>query len=111
MFRRYHPGDPLGAGGFGTLAPPLGTPEVDPDLLVVPLVAFDRRGYRLGNGRGHFDRAIAGLRRRGGAARCLGIAFATQEVPAVPDEPHDVRMDWIVTENEVIEPDAGARGG
>jgi 5-formyltetrahydrofolate cyclo-ligase len=111
MFRRYRPGDPLGAGGFGTLAPPVGTPEVDPDFLVVPLVAFDRRGFRLGNGRGHFDRAISSLHKCGRTARCLGIAFATQEVATVPDEPHDEVMDWIVTENEVIEPGAGARGG
>lgn len=67
-------------------------------LLVVPLLAFDRSGYRLGYGKGYYDRLLAVAR-----APTVGVAFAAQEVAAVPREPHDLPLDWIVTEAEVIE--------
>ena len=102
-FRQYRPGDALVAGPFGTLAPSPSAPQVDPELMVVPLVAFDRTGMRLGHGRGFYDRAIGRLRAAGAGPRLLGIAFAVQEVAAIPSESHDVRMDWIVTENETLD--------
>jgi len=98
VFRRYRPGDPLVPAGFGTLAPEAKAEEVDPDLVIVPLVAFDRAGTRLGYGRGFYDRGIHRLRARGGKPLTVGLAFAVQEVAAIPAEGHDVRMDWIVTE-------------
>ena len=103
VFRRFEPGAPLAAGGFGTLAPTPDRPVLDPELVVMPMVAFDRSGSRLGHGKGHYDRALAKLAARGVAPRLVGIAFAAQEVETIPAEPHDVRLDWIVTENETLE--------
>lgn len=68
-----------------------------PDLIVAPLLAFDRHGFRLGQGGGHYDRAIAGLRAHG-PVFVLGLAYAGQEVDALPAEPHDERLDAVLTE-------------
>ncbi len=103
VFRRYRSGDPLAAGGFGTLAPTRDQPMIKPDLIIVPLVAFDRAGGRLGHGRGFYDRALAALRGRGVLPGLVGVGFAVQEVPSIPTEPHDVPLDWIVTENETLD--------
>ncbi|MDE0255966.1 MAG: 5-formyltetrahydrofolate cyclo-ligase [Rhodospirillaceae bacterium] len=86
---------------LGIAAPPASAAEFDPDLLLVPLAAFDRRGYRLGYGGGFYDAALARLRAEG-TITAVGWAFAAQEVEAVPAEPHDARLDWIVTEREAI---------
>lgn len=103
VFRRYRPGDRLVPGGFGTRAPEALAPLVQPDVVVVPVVAFDRRGARLGYGRGHYDRAITALREAGQNPLLLGIAFSVQEVEPIPAEPHDVHLDWVVTEKETLE--------
>ena len=102
VFRRFAPGAPLAASGFGTLAPEPDQPVLDPALVILPLVAFDRSGTRLGHGKGHYDRALARLAVRGVRPQLIGVAFAAQEVEAIPSEPHDVRLDWIVTENETL---------
>ncbi len=102
VFRRYQPGGPLADGGFGTSVPLADQPILDPDLVIVPLVGFDRAGTRLGYGRGYYDRALAKLAARGIKPKLLGVAFAAQEVAAIPVSPHDVRLDWIVTENETL---------
>ena len=86
------------AGGFGTLVPAPDQPEVKPTVLLVPLAAFDRRGYRIGYGKGYYDRALTEL----GPTLSIGIGYAAQEIGAVPDEPHDRRLDWIVTERETL---------
>ncbi|WP_237477251.1 5-formyltetrahydrofolate cyclo-ligase [Lichenibacterium dinghuense] len=96
-FRAWRPGDPLVPGRFGTAEPAPEAAERDPDLLFVPLAAFDRRGFRLGYGAGFYDGALARLR----AVRpvlAVGVAFAAQEVPAVPTEPHDQPLDAVLTE-------------
>jgi 5-formyltetrahydrofolate cyclo-ligase len=98
VFRRWRPGEALQAAGFGLRHPPPEAGMVDPDVLVVPLAAFDRRGHRIGYGRGYYDRALARLDAVG-HRRAIGVAFAVQEVPAVPDEPHDRRLDAILTED------------
>ena len=103
VFRRYEPGDRVIAGSLGTRAPGDSAPLVTPDTIVLPMVAFDRRGMRLGYGRGHYDRAINALRKSGRQPKLLGIAFSVQEVDPIPAEPHDVRLDWIVTEKETLE--------
>jgi 5-formyltetrahydrofolate cyclo-ligase len=105
VFRRHAAGAPLAAGGFGTLAPPPDQPVRDPDLIVMPLVAFDRSGARLGHGRGFYDRVLADLHARGVTPMLVGIAFSVQEVRAIPAEAHDVPLDRIVTEAETIVPD------
>ncbi len=87
---------------FGIQAPVASAPVLTPDLIIVPVVAFDRRGGRLGQGAGCYDRTIAELRRRG-AVRVVGLAFAGQEVEESPTEDHDERLDAIVTETALIE--------
>ena len=98
------PPDALRPGPVGALEPPEDAPAcsiADVDLVVVPGVAFDADGRRLGRGRGHYDATLAAL--RPGAAR-VGLAFEAQLVPALPEEPHDARMDAVVTEARVIFP-------
>lgn len=102
VFRRWRPGDPLTPGPFGTRAPPETAPDVVPAVLLVPLLAFDRAGRRLGYGGGYYDRTLRGLR-RAGEVLAIGIAFAAQEVIEVPAGPGDERLDWVVTEREAIE--------
>jgi 5-formyltetrahydrofolate cyclo-ligase len=101
-FRRYRTGDPLLPDALAILAPLPAAPVIDPDLLIVPVTAFDRHGTRLGKGRGVYDRAIAASRSRGIDPRLVGIAFSVQEGRAIPSEAHDVRLDWIVTETETL---------
>ncbi|MEJ0013692.1 MAG: 5-formyltetrahydrofolate cyclo-ligase [Bauldia sp.] len=101
-FRRHRAGDALVAGRFGTMMPHADAEVVDPDVVVSPMVAFDRHGTRLGHGRGFYDRAIALLHAKGARPLLVGVAFAAQEVAAIPTEPHDVRMDIIVTERETL---------
>ena len=85
--------------GFGTAGPGPEAAVLDPDIMLVPLAAFDRRGHRLGYGAGHYDRAIARLHDKGRNPRLIGVAFDCQEVERVPDEPHDVMLSAILTEN------------
>ncbi len=95
-FRLWRPGAPLLAGRFGTCHPQ--GAELAPDFLLVPLLAFDRSGRRLGYGAGYYDRTIAGLP----GATLLGCAFAAQEMAAVPAGPHDRTLPRIATERGVI---------
>ncbi len=99
VFRELGDGSQLVPGAFGTFGPPADAVVLEPDLMLVPLSAFDRQGQRIGYGGGYYDRAIAILRRKGLARRLIGIAFDCQEVPSVPAEPHDVRLDAILTES------------
>ncbi len=97
-FHRYDAGQALVPSGFGLLEPAREWPQVEPDILVVPLLAFDGRGYRVGYGAGFYDRTLARLR----SARdvlAVGFAFASQEFETVPHDENDQRLDWIVTEN------------
>ncbi|WP_438669361.1 5-formyltetrahydrofolate cyclo-ligase [Pseudogemmobacter sonorensis] len=108
-FREWSPGSPLVEGAFRALIPAEGA-WLEPRVLIVPLLAFDARGFRLGYGGGFYDRTLERLRARAalseGAApvRAVGFAFAAQEVEAVPVEPTDQPLDAIVTEAGVIEP-------
>jgi len=85
--------------GFGTLGPGEDAEALDPSILLVPLAAFDHRGHRIGYGAGYYDRAIAKLLAKGHSPRLIGVAFDCQEVPLVPDEPHDVIIPEILTES------------
>ncbi|MBL8552920.1 MAG: 5-formyltetrahydrofolate cyclo-ligase [Phenylobacterium sp.] len=102
VFRRYAPGDPLVADAFGILAPTGTAPEVAPDIVFTPVLAFDRRGGRLGQGAGCYDRTIAGLRARR-PVTVVGVAYAGQELADVPMEAHDERLDAILTETGYIQ--------
>jgi 5-formyltetrahydrofolate cyclo-ligase len=104
-FRSWTPGVATERGRFGVEVPVTGAPA-EPDVLLVPLVAFDRRGHRLGYGGGFYDRTIAALRARR-EIQALGFAYAAQQVPAVPDSETDVQLDGIVTERGIVWTDAG----
>ena len=97
VFREWKAGEALVRGGFGLSEPRDDLPPVDPTALIVPLAAFDRRGHRIGYGRGYYDQAIARLSRNG-PVLTIGIAFATQEVERVPSEAHDQPLDHLITE-------------
>jgi len=99
VFREVEDGMPLVDTGFGTTGPAADANVVDPNLLLVPLSAFDLNGHRIGYGAGHYDRAISRLRAKGMVPRLIGIAFDCQEVEAVPFEPHDVALDAVLTES------------
>ena len=101
LFRRWDPGTRLIAGTFGVQVPPPEAPEVVPAVVLAPLLAFDRLGYRLGYGGGFYDRTLAKLR-AAGAVLVVGLGFACQEVAAVPRGPSDRRLDWIVTERAAL---------
>lgn len=98
-FREWSPGSAMVAGEFGALIPQEGG-WLEPAVLIVPLLAFDARGYRLGYGGGFYDRTLEGLRARG-PVLAVGFAFAAQEVDAVPIDATDQPLDMIVTEQGV----------
>lgn len=102
IMRAWSFGQPLVRGVWGIREPPSHAPSVDPDVLIVPLLAFDRRGYRLGYGAGYYDRTINALRARK-AVIAVGLAFASQEVDAIPFTPQDARLDLVLTERESID--------
>jgi 5-formyltetrahydrofolate cyclo-ligase len=97
-FREWGPGAAMVPGEFGALIPAEGAWLV-PEVVIVPLLAFDARGYRLGYGGGFYDRTLAGLK----GARRIGFAFAAQEVDEVPVDEFDQKLDAVVTEREVRE--------
>ena len=90
-------------GPFGARIPAQGDWLV-PEVLLVPLLAFDRRGFRLGYGGGFYDRTLEGLRARG-PVLAIGLAYAAQEVPVVPTDATDQRLDAILTEAGLIRPE------
>jgi 5-formyltetrahydrofolate cyclo-ligase len=96
-FRAWAPGAALRLGPMGTSEPVAGE-ELRPDVLLVPLLAFDRAGRRLGYGGGYYDRTLAALP----GAKAIGIAYAGQEMPEVPAGPQDMRLPLIATEDSVI---------
>lgn len=98
-FHRYKPGMALVRGGFGLMQPASDWPEVTPTVLAVPLLAFDKDGYRLGYGGGYYDSTLAKLRRTHDIL-AAGFAFAAQETDFVPHDAFDQRLDWAVTEKE-----------
>ncbi|MBI1170454.1 5-formyltetrahydrofolate cyclo-ligase [bacterium] len=98
-FREWGPGAAMTPGEFGALIPAEGA-WVEPEVLIVPLLAFDARGYRLGYGGGFYDRTLQGLRARH-PTLAVGFAFAAQEVDEVPIDDFDQRLDAVVTEREV----------
>ncbi len=100
-FHLWRPGDPLARGNWNIPEPLPSAPLAKPDILFVPLAAFDRRGFRLGYGAGFYDNALARLRAQK-PILAIGVAFGVQQVERVPCEPHDQRLDAIITENETL---------
>ncbi len=99
-FREWHPGAEMVEGPFGAEVPATGD-WLEPELLIAPLVAFDVWGHRLGYGGGFYDRTLAELRAKR-RTRAAGLAYAAQEVPAIPHEPTDQRLDAVATERGLI---------
>jgi 5-formyltetrahydrofolate cyclo-ligase len=97
IFRVYRAGDAL-VRGNGAMVPDPSALEIEPNVLLVPLVAFDRQGGRLGQGAGYYDRTLERLRERG-AVQAIGIAYALQEVDAVPLADYDQSLDGVLTES------------
>lgn len=96
VLRAWVPGDALGSAAWGIAEPLDDKPEVFPDVVLVPLVAFDARGYRLGYGGGFYDRTLAKLRKMK-PVTAVGIAYDEQKVDVVPTESYDQRLDWVLT--------------
>jgi len=90
-------GEVLREGAHGIHEPDAHWPSVKPDLLLVPLLAFDRSGHRLGYGGGFYDRTLSAFR-HSSVIRAIGVAYAAQEVEGIPAEPHDMPLDGILTE-------------
>lgn len=99
-FREWTPGCALIEGEFGAKIPAEGA-WIEPEILIGPMVAWDRRGFRLGYGGGFYDRTLEGLRAKRPTI-AIGFAFAAQELPEVPVEPVDQPLDALVTETGVI---------
>ena len=102
VFRRWRPGLDLEGGALGTRHPDPAAPEVIPDVVLTPLLAFDHAGERLGQGGGYYDRTLEALRKEG-SVLAMGIAYAAQRVDRLPHSVHDQRLDWIVTEEGAIQ--------
>ncbi|MCH8198332.1 MAG: 5-formyltetrahydrofolate cyclo-ligase [Proteobacteria bacterium] len=101
IFRRWRPSLALDAGIYGISVPSAEAPEATPGVLLVPLLAFDGDGRRLGYGAGYYDRTLA-LLRAGGDILAIGAAYAAQRMDSLPEEASDQRLDWVVTEEGAI---------
>jgi 5-formyltetrahydrofolate cyclo-ligase len=101
-FRAWTAGDRLILGPLGILEPSPAATELIPDIMLVPLAAFDRAGHRIGYGAGHYDYTLAHLRKVKPIA-AVGIAFAVQEIKTVPALPHDVALDYVLTETQAFD--------
>jgi 5-formyltetrahydrofolate cyclo-ligase len=102
VFRTWNEGDLLIGDAAGVPSPGPSAAAVRPNIVITPLLAFDRAGGRLGQGGGHYDRTLAALR-ASGPVFVLGLAYAGQELPEIPMEAHDQRLDAILTEIGYIE--------
>ena len=102
VFRAWSPSDRLTLGPLGILEPSPGAAELIPDIMLVPCAAFDRLGHRIGYGAGHYDFTLAHLRKVKPIA-AVGVAFAAQEIKAVPALAHDVALDYVLTEKKAFD--------
>jgi 5-formyltetrahydrofolate cyclo-ligase len=102
IMRAWRFGEPLDSGVWGIREPKADAPEVAPDILLVPLLAFDRQGHRIGYGAGYYDMTIGKLRASKPVV-AIGIAYGAQEIASVPVTPRDARLDLVLTERETID--------
>jgi 5-formyltetrahydrofolate cyclo-ligase len=102
VFRAWSASDRLMLGSLGIPEPSPAAAELVPDILLVPLAAFDRAGHRIGYGAGHYDVTLAHLRKVK-ATIAIGLAFALQEIKNVPMQPHDVALDYVLTEKHAFD--------
>lgn len=104
-FHAWHPADHLLEGRFKVMEPEQNKPRLDPTILLVPLLAFDRARQRLGHGKGYYDRTLACLRAANSKTMAIGVAFSIQEVEQVPTDDYDQTLDMVITEHDVLKPD------
>jgi 5-formyltetrahydrofolate cyclo-ligase len=102
VFRSWSVAERMVLGGLGILEPSPAAAELVPDVMLVPLAAFDRLGHRIGYGAGHYDYTFAHLR-RSKPVTGVGVAFAAQEIEAVPALAHDVALDYVLTETRTFD--------
>jgi 5-formyltetrahydrofolate cyclo-ligase len=102
VFRSWSLGERMVLGGLGILEPSPAAAELAPDVMLVPLAAFDRLGHRIGYGAGHYDYTFAHLR-RSKPVMGVGVAFAAQEIEAIPALAHDVALDYVLTETRTFD--------
>jgi len=102
VFRAWLPGDRLTMGPLGILEPSPAAAGLIPDIMLVPLAAFDGLGHRIGYGAGHYDFTLAHLRKLK-PITAIGLAFAAQEIKAVPALAHDVALDYVLTEKKAFD--------
>jgi 5-formyltetrahydrofolate cyclo-ligase len=100
-FHAWQPGDALERGPVGTSQPPAAAPVIEPDALIVPLLAVDPAGFRLGYGGGYYDRTLTRLRSRR-AITAIGVCFDAQRIERVPTGPNDARLDFLLTERALL---------
>lgn len=101
QFHHWHPDDPLVLGSYGIEIPTKGQ-AATPDMVLVPLVAFDAQGNRLGYGAGYYDRTINTLRHVKKHVKIIGIAYSLQQIDHIAAEPHDEQLDMVITESGII---------
>ena len=105
-FKKWIPNDELILGPFGTMEPKKTQISIFPQILVVPLLSFDREFYRLGYGGGYYDKSIFDLKKYFKKEKkfftTIGLAYSIQEEKKIPRENHDMKLDYIITENEVL---------
>jgi len=101
-FRVWAANDRMVRGPLGILEPSPAAAEIVPDIMLVPLAAFDLSGHRIGYGAGHYDRPLAQLR-KSRHITAIGLAFAAQQVEAVPALQHDAPLDYVLTEAQVFD--------
>jgi 5-formyltetrahydrofolate cyclo-ligase len=102
IFRAWTKDTPLVRGMYGIFEPSSDAADVEPDIVLVPLAAFDRTGHRVGYGGGYYDRTLQVLR-KSKKITAVGLAFAVQEIDRVPHDAHDEPLDLVLTENEIID--------
>ena len=102
LFREAVDG-PLALDALGLAVPPPHAAVLRPDLILVPLIGFDRTGARLGQGGGYYDRTLVALRADGAPVRAVGLAYAGQEVPRIPTDALDQRLDGVLTETGYLD--------
>jgi 5-formyltetrahydrofolate cyclo-ligase len=101
LFRHWAPGDVLFPRKYGLLEPGEANAQIDPNILLVPLLAFDRQGHRLGYGGGYYDAGLRALRKKG-PILAVGVAYDEQEMNGIPREPQDEFLDFVLTPSGLI---------
>jgi len=102
IFRAWTSNHALMLGPLGILEPSPAAAELVPDIMLVPLAAFDRAGHRVGYGAGHYDATLEHLR-KAKPITAIGVAFSVQEIKVVPVQPHDVALDYVLTEKRTFD--------